>query len=224
MVVDEILSKIIKGEYKDGDRLPPENVLTEGFGVSRVTIREAFKKLNTMGVVAIRQGEGTYVNRMDMGTFMRPLLPLVAFDELSINMIYEARLYIESGTVALMAKRHRSEETAYLQKLLAKMQVTVEEHDSNTFTKWDSDFHYTIGKASKNDILLGTYTTIMSILHGYISRTNLTYKTVEKSYEYHVAITDAIMQKDSVKAEGLMREHINHSKISLIRDLKEKGK
>ena len=57
-VVEHIKEQIINGKLKPGDRLPSEQRLSELLGVSRGTLREAIKKLQLMGVVAVRQGEG----------------------------------------------------------------------------------------------------------------------------------------------------------------------
>ena len=53
---------IQNGDYKEGDRLPPIMEMARRFGVGHPTIREALKKLETMGVVEIRHGSGVYVS------------------------------------------------------------------------------------------------------------------------------------------------------------------
>ena len=72
-VVEHLKDKIISGTYRDGDQLPTEPQLCEQYGVSRITIREALKKLNMMGLVDIRQGKGTFVKTVDLSVFMLPL-------------------------------------------------------------------------------------------------------------------------------------------------------
>jgi len=107
-VVEQLKERIISGEYKSGDQLPPEAALCELFGVSRITVREALKKLNMMGLVEIKQGKGTFVKSADLGIYMKPLLQLVDFDEIDVETIYTAREYIE-GSIAYLAARNRTE-------------------------------------------------------------------------------------------------------------------
>lgn len=218
-VVDEMLGMIINGEYKQGQRLPAENVLMESFGVSRVTVREAFKKLHTMGVVLIRQGEGTFVNRIDMGTMMKPLFSMITFDKMSVHQIYDARLFIEAGTCALAAANRTDSQLAVLKGLIGKMKTAVSEFDSEAFSDLDAEFHLTIGEASGNDILLGAYITIKSILKSYIKKTNYARETVRASLDFHSAIVDLLEARNAVEAEDMMKRHIESSKRSLIKQL-----
>ncbi|MDR7465382.1 MAG: GntR family transcriptional regulator, partial [Armatimonadota bacterium] len=60
-VAEQILQAIMSGQYRVGDRLPPERVLAEEMGVSRPSVREALSALQIVGVVASRVGDGTYV-------------------------------------------------------------------------------------------------------------------------------------------------------------------
>lgn len=218
-VVDAVLSMIVHGEYIQGQKLPPENVYMESFGVSRVTVREAFKKLNTMGVVMIRQGEGTFVNRVDMGTLMKPLFSMIAFDRMSIQQIYDARFYIEAGTAHLAALNRTDADLADLEELIGQMRIAVAEFDRDRFTDLDALFHLAIGKASKNDILMGAYITIKSILKGYIERTNYSRETVRASFDYHTRIVRLLDEQNADEAEAAMKSHIESSRKSLLAQL-----
>src|SRR5215813_15222793 len=64
-LAQRIRGMIQKGDYKRGDRLPPIMEMARRFGVGHPTIREALKKLETMGVVEIRHGSGVYVSRSE---------------------------------------------------------------------------------------------------------------------------------------------------------------
>src|SRR5918992_2652659 len=60
-VAEHILDLIVSGDYKVGDRLPPERVLVEELGVSRTVIREALNLLETRGLLQIEHGRGATV-------------------------------------------------------------------------------------------------------------------------------------------------------------------
>ena len=107
-VAQELKTQIIAGKYRSGDQLPPEPALCEMFSVSRITVREALKKLSMMGLVEIKQGKGTFVKSVDLGLFMKPMLQLVDFDEIDIETIYSAREYIEGG-IAYLAAQQRTD-------------------------------------------------------------------------------------------------------------------
>lgn len=61
-VKNDIINKIEAGEYVAGKKIPSERVLSDQYGVSRMTIRQAINELVGDGIVSKRQGSGTYVN------------------------------------------------------------------------------------------------------------------------------------------------------------------
>src|SRR5947209_5917758 len=60
-IVEQLRGLILRGQYAVGDKLPPERRLAEELGVNRASLREAIKKLEHMGLVKTRQGDGTRV-------------------------------------------------------------------------------------------------------------------------------------------------------------------
>lgn len=216
IVVDEILSMIAKGVYKENDKLPPEKYFVDYFGMSRVTIRESFKKLNMLGVVRIKQGEGTFVNRIDLGTMMRPLFSTIVLDNLSVSQIYDARLFIESGMARLAAKNVKPEQVETLQEIVQAMDVATSEQETSRFSQLDITFHEYIAEIAGNHILAATYKTIKEILSKYITTSNLSLETVATSQKSHKAIVEAIKAGDELRAGSLMEEHIRLTKENLI--------
>ena len=128
-VAQELKTQIIAGKYRSGDQLPPEPALCEMFSVSRITVREALKKLSMMGLVEIKQGKGTFVKSVDLGLFMKPMLQLVDFDEIDIETIYSAREYIEGGIAYLAAQQRTDGELAILESILGKLKAAIQAGD-----------------------------------------------------------------------------------------------
>lgn len=216
IVVDEILSMIAKGVYKENDKLPPERYFVEYFGMSRVTIRESFKKLSMLGVIRIKQGEGTFVNQVNLSTMMQPLFSSIVLDNLSVAQIYDARLYVESGMTRLAVKNASPEEIDKLKEKIREMDVEVANNDTARFSQLDITFHEYIAEISGNHILATTYKTIKNILTKYIATSNLSAKTVAESQKYHRAIVAAIQERDEQKAGTLMEKHVELTKENLI--------
>ncbi len=223
IVVEEILGMIIQGEYVEGEKLPPEQYFVETFGVSRVTIREAFKRLNMLGVVSICQGKGTYVQKIDLGMVMQPLFSAIIVDNLSIGQLYDARLYVESGTACLAAKNAREEEILELEELVKNMERIVTQKDTVRFSEMDIILHKTIAKISRNHIMQATYQTLEDVIGKYIVRNNLSMKIVEDSHESHIKICRAIRERNEKSARELMEKHIELTKCNLIEYFKGKN-
>ena len=73
-VTDDAMSKIKQmiqdGELRPGDRLPPEQELSERLGLSRSSMREAVKALEAMRILDVRRGDGTYVTSLQPGLLL----------------------------------------------------------------------------------------------------------------------------------------------------------
>src|SRR5512146_827914 len=109
---------IQEGEYQKGDRLPSIMEMARTFGVGHPTVREALKKLQTVGVVQIRHGSGVYVSRADH------VLVVAAPDytggvtkKLLLDLI-DARLIMETQSAALAALNADPEHLAEMRRLL----------------------------------------------------------------------------------------------------------
>lgn len=216
-VVEEITARIMKGEYKPGDMLPPESYFTEYFGVSRVTIRESFKKLNTLGLVTIRQGKGTTVNKVTIGTILQPLYSAILFNEYNAEQIYDVRKILETGAVSLAGKYRTEEEMRKLNKLVEEMERACAIRDTIQFSKLDIEFHIMLVEISKNDVLTTIYTSVRDIINSYIETVNLSMEVVESSTRLHRMICDALVAGETEKAVEYMAEHIDKAKSDILR-------
>ena len=216
LTAEAILSMLASGEYRPGDRLPTEGELTEQLAVSRVTLREALKRLNTMGVVTIRQGDGTYVRDPDVKNVLRPVISGMVVRNLSIEELYDARLFIEVGMVRLAAKNRKEEDVEELRKILSEMKKTLEPFDSPEFSVLDGRFHETIGEISGNRVLLSAYTSLRELIHYYISQTNISFETAKTSMIHHVQILEYIESGEEHLAGVTMEQHVDHAKRALL--------
>ena len=94
VVADALLDQIVSGELAVDDALPTEAVLCDTYDVSRMTVREALKKLGDMGVVSRRQGSGTLVEaREPAAKYVQTLGSLGEF----LNYPEDTRLHILSA-------------------------------------------------------------------------------------------------------------------------------
>lgn len=216
IVVDEILSMIARGVYKEHEKLPPERYFVEYFGMSRVTIRESFKKLSMLGVVQIRQGEGTFVCKSDLSTLIQPAFTSIILDDLSVSQLYDARMYVESAVCRLASEAVTPEQTGQLDSLLNAMDTEVENRDTDRFSALDIQFHEYLAEIAGNYILTAVYRTIKDIISKYITRSNLSPEVVRVSQSYHHRIVEAIERHDGEEARLLMERHVSIVKDNLI--------
>ena len=97
MVAAQLRRQIVLGELKEGDQLPPESVLMEQFGVSRPTLREAFRILEAEGAIAVRRGVrgGARVQVPGISVAARHIGLLLQYRGALLSDVYEARAVLE---------------------------------------------------------------------------------------------------------------------------------
>src|SRR6266571_2736546 len=102
-IVRQVKQLIAEGRLKSGDRLPPERELAEKFVVSRTSVREALRALESLGLIEIRAGEGTFVRQVSVDALVGPLALMMTSQREAIGELFEARRVLEPAIVALAA-------------------------------------------------------------------------------------------------------------------------
>ena len=215
-VVEQLKERIVSGAYKSGDQLPPEGALCELFGVSRITVREALKKLNMMGLVEIKQGKGTFVKTVDLGLFMKPLFQLIDFEEIDVEAIYTAREYIEGGAAYLAASARTDFELAVLRNLLQRIRQCLIDQELVKLYECDQAFHMEVAKASHNPILVSVLQPLEEIDTACVKRFDKYLVSIENCYKEHYDIFKAIEEQDPEAARRAMVAHARNSKAVLL--------
>ena len=149
----KVKTMIIQREMKPGDRLPTEKELTEVFGVSRSTLREAMKYLRAENVVVIRQGSGTFVSA-GTGIGEDPLGLHFTDQKYLIQNLFETRMLIEPQIAGLAVQRATPQDIKNLERLVAEMdQIQI---NSTATAEMDVQFHTAVAETKGNIDLLGS--------------------------------------------------------------------
>jgi GntR family transcriptional repressor for pyruvate dehydrogenase complex len=166
--------------------------MTREYGMSAVSVREAIQKLSLMGLVHIRQGGGTFLDRN---------VP-------SIMDILDARKYVEMAAGFLAARYATAEEQARLGRIVAAMEEDFRNRDYVAYMKKDLEFHHAIARMSKNILLSAFLENIQDLLYYLQERTHMLRGTIEKTNRFHPQIAKAIRTRDGNKAQELIAAHI----------------
>ena len=148
-VFEQIKGMIVSGNWKPGDKLPSEKELTELFGVSRVTIREALKKLASYNIIETSQGRGSFIRNMEgVSLFDNVMLSVYvnSAEESTIRDMMEFRGIVEIESVYLATQRATEEDFQKLRENYLKMTQRSTVH---LFSKYDLEFHKYIAKMTK---------------------------------------------------------------------------
>jgi GntR family transcriptional regulator, transcriptional repressor for pyruvate dehydrogenase complex len=192
ILVRTILDRIYQGKLAAGERLPSIEKMTREYGMSAVSVREAIHKLSLMGLVHIRQGGGTFLDRN---------IP-------SIMDILDARKYVEMAAGFLAARNATAEELARLARIVEVMGEDFRNRDYLAYTKKDLEFHLSIARMSKNILLSAFLENIQDLLYYLQERTHMMQGTIEKANRFHPRIATAIRKRDGRKAQELIAAHI----------------
>ena len=209
-VYEEIVLKIKdmleNGRLKSGDQLPGERELSEVFQVSRSSVREALRTLETQGFLESRQGEGTYIASKPVESLVNPLASVIFTEKDSQMELFEMRRMIEPQIAYLAAERATQEEIAMMEQALVLQEEAIARGETGTDV--DKSFHYIMAKATRNKVLLRLTDSMRDLLAESRDR----YLQVEgrpvKSISRHRQVLDAIKARDGELAAQVMLEHM----------------
>lgn len=196
---------LLSGKVQPGERIPSERRLAEQLGVGRSVVREALKSLTLLGLIEVRQGDGTYLKRADSAMLPQALEWGLLLGSKRINDLIEARHHIEVVTAGLAADRRDDVALADLRRLLSAMRKT---KDADKFVAADVDFHFRLAEASGNQTLAQILANVRSLLQVWISRVMHAADDFAPTIAEHVAIYDAVEAQDAQAAQAAMEAHM----------------
>src|ERR1051325_1239182 len=112
LVATQLRNQIVRGELKEGDALPPETNLMEQFGVSRPTLREAFRVLESEALITVRRGSrgGARIDVPNDSVAARYAGLVLQYRGATWADVLEARAVIEPPCAGLLAARRTTED------------------------------------------------------------------------------------------------------------------
>ena len=207
-IADQIRQAIVAGRLREGERLPPERELAEQFGVSRVTLRDALRALEAMGLIDVRVGArgGAFVTAPTGDIVGQTMSDMMMMSAVSPEDVVEARLIVELGTVTLACARATDEDIGRLRELAVRAQ---EELDAGTYTRELSwEFHSLLAEAAHNVAVEGLTGSFRSSLSMHPIRTREGARAHARTVEEHARILDALERRDGATARSEMAHHL----------------
>ena len=204
-IADKLREMIIQEEMKTGSKLPAEAELMARFGVSRSTVREAVKILQTEHIVDIRQGQGTFLCAMP-GLADDPLGLRVTDQEELIAQLLETRLLVEPNVAALAAQRRQDRHLQEMKTLLDRMDNAYL-HGEN-YTPYDAQFHSVIADCTGNDVIKRLLPTIHESIRAGYQHTRRVEGSYQRASQCHLEMYRAIAEHDSDRARLAAQRHM----------------
>lgn len=193
------------GELLPGMRLPPERELAAQFGVSRTSLRDALRRLELLGYLDARQGDGTYVRVPDGDALSQPFRDLVNTLPHNAADLLEFRMLIEPEVAALAATRLTGEGRAVLLDSLERQRALPDQCPD--LGREDTLFHDALACLAGNTVVLRVLETLRDLLHD-VRTVSLPAAGARRTVSEHERIIQAVLAQDRDGARQAMREHL----------------
>lgn len=190
-----------------GDPLPPEATLAKELGISRPSLREGVKALESVGIVESRHGEGVFVNAFSFDAIIENLPYSMVADGKSLRDLLQVRYAIELGAVTLALDRMGAQDKRQLRVLAQEMLELAKQ--GKVFRDQDGAFHKTIYRCLNNDFL----SRLIDLFWEMFRRLKYTEdhipdrSALEASALEHLQIVDMIERRDELGLISALRIH-----------------
>ncbi len=206
-VAERLRQRILRGDVRPGEYLPPRKDLAVEFGVGMSTVHEALQALTAVGLVASHPGKGTWVRDDALDTLIHPAAIEGRLGELDARQVYEARSVIEVALTELAAQRATPENLEQIWQALSAMEAAI---DDECFTRADLEFHLAVGRAGQNVLLEQLYHLsrgmLSKVIAGWVGRPGVK----EESLRIQRTIAQAIEQGDPARARKAALDHMTY--------------
>jgi DNA-binding FadR family transcriptional regulator len=225
MVATQLRRQIVLGELKEGEILPSESILMQRFGVSRPTLREAFRILESEQIIHVRRGArgGARVLLPNSAVAGRYAGLLLQYRGTTLADVYEARTALETVAVTALAKSRTAADLHRLDEALADGENTLRT-DVLNYAAHDTMFHRLLMELSGNQ----TMSVLLDMLFYIIDSHNQSYlRTVPReegepaartAQRAHAKMVDLLRQRAGDKAAAFWRKHLSQVSAFMVRD------
>ncbi|MBB4686831.1 FadR/GntR family transcriptional regulator [Amycolatopsis jiangsuensis] len=207
--VDHLRALIDSGELPAGSRLPAERKLCEQLDVSRGSLRQALRVLDSIGYVSIRPGSGTYVRGHDDSD--QPLRSWFREHDQLVDRLFDLRRTVEPTLAERLAGRHTEAVLDTLRANVAEMAAAAAEGDMLRVIATDAEFHRVIADNAGSDDVAALLRSVLSLV-GEERRAALRLPgQITKAVEEHREILAAVGRSDGARARELTLSHLQEA-------------
>jgi GntR family transcriptional repressor for pyruvate dehydrogenase complex len=206
-IANRIRALIVAGSFKPQEPLPSERDLAKRMHVSRSSVRDAIRRLEVVGLLETRHGQGTFLHELSVDNLVTPMASVLTFNRARQDDLMDVRRVFEPAVAGMAATRATGDELDEIDRILAEQrrkakggQPTIGE---------DTAFHGALARATHNAVIVGIMETLNDLLVESRQRTLERRGRPLQSLRGHEAVVDAVRRKDTDGAARAMREHID---------------
>lgn len=219
LVAARIRRRIIRGEVKEGEALLPESELMAEFGVSRPTLREAFRILESESLISVTRGSrgGARVHPPDIRVAARFAGLFLQYAGATLEDVQMARVVVEPPAARMLAERRDLEAAGRLRELIAQEAKVLE--DGHAFAELSTRFHELVMELAGNQ----TLALVVGMLHDIVEmhaessmERRLDVDATRRAVRSQERLVDLIEVGDADRAEQHWRRHVRNAARSVL--------
>jgi DNA-binding FadR family transcriptional regulator len=207
-IAKRIKTQISAGKMAPGEKLPAEREMALRYHTSRVSIREAYRSLEELGLLTIRRGAdgGAFIAEIDHTPVMRSLTLMLRLGKTTHEQITEARLLIEPPIARLAARHAGPEDIARLRHVLEQKEAVLRRRGDPR--RCDMRFHRTVAECAGNLPLRLLMQSLAELTIECFAGLEMSAERQHQICQSHREILDAIERHDEEAAHDLMLHHV----------------
>jgi GntR family transcriptional regulator, transcriptional repressor for pyruvate dehydrogenase complex len=209
IVAQRVVADIVRNQLRIGERLPAESEMLEQYGVSRESLREGLRLLETQGFLTIRRGPGggPVVAGVDPRNLARMSTLYYHLAGANYQELFDTWLTLEPVVVRQVAETiDRDVKRAALEPFFPRADDTEREH----FMSTSNGFHAALANLSGNRVLTLMLQAISHIVNDHVIRDLDPLNERDEISHDHAEIGQAVIDGKGARAHRLAAEHIQH--------------
>lgn len=218
-IVRQIETLILRGILRAGERLPSERELSEEFGVSRPSVREAVAELQDKGLLVSKANSGIFVAEVLGSAFSPALIDLFGAHSEAVFDSLDFRRDMEGLAAERAARLGSDTDLAVIQQVFSRMEAAHQKRNPEDEAQLDTDFHLAIIEASHNVVMLHMMRSMYDLLRGgvfYNRKVIFQHRTTRGMLlDQHRTINDALQKRDAPGARKAVEAHIDFVRDAL---------
>ncbi|MGW6278768.1 FadR/GntR family transcriptional regulator [Kribbella sp. NPDC055071] len=212
-IVEQVEDALFRGDLAPGQRLPSERELVTQFAVSRSTVREALRVLESNGVVRSRPGDpnGPEILPFSQTALRKQLVRLARVDELTLSELIGFRMIMDGAAIQVASRLRTPEQLAEMEETLVAMRAAIDV-DFAAFSEADLAFHDVIARISRNSLIQTCNEVVRGVVLGLISD-KITHAPNSRalmleSLQHHAEVVEAVRAGRGHAAARIARQNM----------------
>ena len=205
-IANRLRAMIVGGSFTKEEPLPSERALAKRLHVSRSSVRDAIRRLEVIGLLETRHGQGTYLHELSVDNIVTPMASVLTFNRARQGDLMDARRAFEPAVARMAATRATDEELDAIDRILEEQRRKVKASEPTIGE--DTAFHAALAQATHNPVIVGVMETLNDLLVESRQRSLERRGRSLQSLRGHEAVAEALRRHDADGAALAMDSHI----------------